>query len=60
MRAKAGDAELFFDPFFMNKISNQSEDEVINATNPIKVDFMLIKNYKDEFEDIESGYLHTK
>jgi hypothetical protein len=60
MRAKAGNAELFFAPFFMNKISNQSEDEVINATNPIKVDIMLIKNYKDEFEDIESGYLSTK
>jgi hypothetical protein len=60
MRAKAGDADLFFNPKFMNKISNQLEDEVINATNPIKVDIMLIKNYKDEFEDIESGYLSTK
>jgi len=60
MRAKAGDAELFFNSKFMDKLSDQFEDEVINATNPIKVDIMLIKNYEDEFEDIESGYLSTK
>jgi len=60
MRAKAGSAELFFNPKFMDKISDQLEDEVINATNPIKVDIMLIKNYKDEFEDIESEYLSTR
>ena len=60
MRAKAGDAELFFNPKFMDKLSDQLEDEVINAANPIKVDIMLIKNYEDEFEDIESGYLSTK
>lgn len=59
MRAKAGDAELFFNPRFMDKLSDQIEDEVINATNPIKVDVMLIKTYTDEFEDIESGYLST-
>jgi hypothetical protein len=44
----------------MDKLSDQFEDEVINAANPIKVDIMLIKNYKDEFEDIESEYLSTK
>ena len=60
MRAKAGDAELFFNPRFMDKLSDQIEDEVINATNPIKVDIMLIKTYTDEFEDIESGYLSIK
>ena len=60
MRAKAGDAELFFNPKFMDKLSDQLEDEVINATNPIKVDVMLIKTFTDEFEDIESGYLSTK
>jgi uncharacterized ParB-like nuclease family protein len=60
MRAKAEDAELFFNPKFMDKLSDQFEDEVINAANPIKVDIMLIKNYEDEFEDIESGYLSTK
>jgi hypothetical protein len=60
MRAKAGDAELFFNSKFMDKLSDQFEDEVINATNPVKVDIMLIKNYEDEFEDIESGYLSTK
>jgi len=60
MRAKASDAELFFNPKFMEKLSTQLEDETFNITNPIPVDIMVIKEYKDEFEDIESGYLSTK
>ena len=60
MRAKAGDAELFFNPKFMEKLSTQIEDETFNITNPIPVDIMVIENYEDEFEDIESGYLHDK
>jgi hypothetical protein len=60
MRAKAQDAELFFNPKFMEKLSTQLEDETFNITNPISVDIMVIKNYKDEFEDIESSFLHTK
>jgi hypothetical protein len=60
MRAKAGDAELFFTPAFMEKLSTQLEDETFNITNPIPVDIMVIENYEDEFEDIESGYLHDK
>jgi hypothetical protein len=60
MRAKAGDADLFFNPKFMEKLSTQLEDETFNITNPIPVDIMVIENYKDEFEDIESSYLHTK
>lgn len=60
MRAKAGDAELFFNPKFMEKLSTQLEDETFNITNPIPVDIMFIEEYKDEFEDIESGYLSTK
>jgi hypothetical protein len=60
MRAKSSDAELFFNPKFMEKLSTQLEDETFNITNPIPVDIMFIENYKDEFEDIESGYLSTK
>lgn len=60
MRAKASDAELFFNPKFMEKLSTQLEDETFNITNPIPVDIMVIENYEDEFEDIEAGYLHTK
>jgi hypothetical protein len=60
MRAKAEDAELFFNPKFMEKLSTQLEDETFNITRPIPVDIMVIENYKDEFEDIESGYLHNK
>jgi cytidyltransferase-like protein len=60
VRAKASDAELFFNPKFMNKLSDQLEEEVFNIVNPIPVDIMIIKEYKDEFEDIEAGYLHTK
>ena len=60
MRAKAGDAELFFNPKFMDKLSTQLEEEVFNTTNPIKVDIMVVEGYEDEFENIESGYLHTK
>jgi len=60
MRAKASDAELFFNPKFMEKLSTQLEDETFNIFQPIPVDIMVIENYQDEFEDIESGYLHTK
>jgi hypothetical protein len=52
VRAKAGDADLYFNPKFMNKLSNQLEDETFNIVNPIKVDIMVIENYNDEFEDI--------
>ena len=60
MRAKASDAELFFNTSFMEKLSKQLENETFNITNPIPVDIMVIENYEDEFEDIESGYLHNK
>jgi hypothetical protein len=60
MRAKASDAELFFNTSFMEKLSKQLENETFNITNPIPVDIMVIENYEDEFEDIEAGYLHNK
>lgn len=62
MRAKVSDAELFFNPKFMEKLSTQLEDETFNITNPIPVDIMFVQweKYGDEFEDIESGYLSTK
>jgi len=60
MRAKASDADLYFNPKFMEKLSTQLEDETFNITRPIPVDIMVIENYQDEFEDIESGYLHNK
>jgi hypothetical protein len=44
----------------MDKMSTQLEDETFNITNPIPVDIMVIENYEDEFEDIESSFLHTK
>ena len=60
MRAKAKDMELFFNPKFMSKLSTQLEDETFNVTNPITVDIMVVKDHKDEFEDIENEYLHNK
>lgn len=51
MRAKASDADLYFNPSFMDKLSNQLEDETFNIKNPISVDIIVIKEYKDEFED---------
>ena len=42
MRAKVKDAELFFNPEFTSKLSNQPEKEVFNITNPIDVDIMII------------------
>ena len=61
MRAKAKDMELFFKPEFMNKLSTQIEDETFNIISPIPVDIMVIQEkYRDEFEDIEAGYLHDK
>jgi len=59
-RALAKDADLYFKPDFMDKLSTQYEDETFNITNPIKADAIFIKDYKDEFEDIEAGYKHTK
>ncbi len=60
MRAESSNAELFFNPEFMNKLSNQIEDETFNIVNPIPVDIMVLQDYEDEFEDIESSFLHTK
>jgi hypothetical protein len=60
MRAKAKDADLYFNPSFMEKLSTQFEDETFNIVNPIPVDIMVMENYEDEFENIESGYLHNK
>jgi len=60
MRAKVSDADLYLNPDFMNKLSNQVENETFNIINPIPVDIMVLQDYKDEFEDIEAGYLHTK
>jgi hypothetical protein len=57
MRAKVSDADLYLKPEFMNKLSNQVEDETFNIVNPIPVDIMVLEDYKDEFEDIEAGYL---
>jgi hypothetical protein len=60
MRAKAKNAELFFKPEFMDKLSSQLEDETFSITNPIPADVMVLENYKDDFENIEAGYQHTK
>jgi len=61
MRAKAGNADLYFNPKFIAKLNLLPEKETFNITNPIKVDIMVIENYNDdEFEDIEKNYLHTK
>jgi len=60
MRAKAKNADLFFKPEFMDKLSSQLEDETFSITNPIPADVMVLENYKDDFEDIEAGYQHTK
>ena len=53
VRAKATDADLYFNPEFMNKLSTQPEEEVLNATNPIKVDVMIIQGFDTEFGDDE-------
>jgi Zn-dependent peptidase ImmA (M78 family) len=47
MRAKASDANLYFNPEFLNKLSTQSEKEVLNTTNPIPVDIMVINLDED-------------
>lgn len=60
MRAEASNADLFFNPKFMEKLSTQFENEVFNITNPLPVDIMFIEHYEDEFENIESGYLSNK
>jgi len=61
MRAKAGNADLYFNPKFIAKLNLLPEEETFNITNPIKVDIMVIENYNDdEFEDVEKNYLHTK
>ena len=44
----------------MEKLNNQLEDETFNIINPIDVDIMVIQEYKDEFEDIESSFLSNK
>jgi hypothetical protein len=60
MRAKVSDADLYLKPEFMNKLSNQVEDETFNIVNPIPVDIMVLQDYEDEFGDIEGGYIHTE
>jgi len=60
LRAKAKDMDLYFNPDFMDKLSVQIERETFNIVKPIPVDIMVPEKYEDEFEDIESGYLHTK
>jgi hypothetical protein len=60
LRAKAKDMDLYFNPDFMDKLSVQIERETFNIVKPVPVDIMVPENYEDEFEDIESGYLHTK
>ena len=52
--------ELYFNPNFMDKLSTQLESETFNITKPVPVDIMVPEGYEDEFEDIESSYLHTK
>jgi hypothetical protein len=47
MRTKASNADLYFNPKFMEKLSTQLEDETFNITNPIPVDIMVIENYQD-------------
>lgn len=48
LRTKSSNSELFINPEFMNKLSNQPEDEILNSTNPINVDIMLIKGFDTE------------
>lgn len=47
MRAKASDANLYFNPEFLSKLSTQPEKEVLNTTNPIPVDIMVINLGED-------------
>ena len=62
MRTKAANAELVFSQEFIEKISTYYEEEVINLKNNMIVDILIIKDdeYKDEFDNIESEYLHNK
>lgn len=60
LRTKAVNADLYFKPEVMDKISTQAENETFNIVKSLPVDVMVVKEYKDEFEDIESTYLHTK
>ena len=53
VRAKVKDAELYFNPEFMNKLSSQPEEEVLNSTNPINVDVLIIKGFDTELYDDE-------
>lgn len=54
VRAKAGDADIYFNPDFMNKLSSQPEEEVLNSTNPINVDILIIKGFDTELYDDEN------
>lgn len=47
MKAKASDANLYFNPKFLSKLSTQPEKEVLNSTNPINVDIIVI-NLKED------------
>jgi hypothetical protein len=62
MLTKAANAELVFSQEFIEKISTYYEEEVINLKNNMIVDILIIKDdeYKDEFDNIESEYLHNK
>jgi hypothetical protein len=60
IRIKVSDADLYFKPEFVDKLSTQAEDETFNIINPISADIMVMEFYEDEFEDTEAGYLHTK
>ena len=42
IRAKISEAEVFFNPKFLNKLSSAGENEVLNITNPIKVDILVL------------------
>ena len=60
VRAKITDADLYFNPEFMSKLSTQPEEEVLNATNPIRVDVMIIQGFDTEFEQDSLNEVFSK
>lgn len=52
IRVKVKDADLFWNPHFINLINGFKEDEVLNTKLPLKADLMVVN--LDKFEDEET------
>lgn len=60
MRVKAKDADLYFNPKFIDLINNLKEEEILNIKSPLRVDLIVIDFNEFDPDDVWEGKEFSK